>query len=112
MVQLTLEPKDVTYHLENTLRVIQKFVRGGYGNYARDKQFMYHAMQVWDHAKGFESLQKEYCYLPIKIADALLYQGRYAESMIYTTDEYEYLAEKLGDKHHSTLAMIFNKARY
>ena len=111
MLQLTFEHNDKMLHLERTLQQMQHFVLGGFGNYTRDQKFMYHAMAVWDYAKNTEQFRLKYCYLPIKIADALLYQGRYSESLKYTAEEFEFLAQNLGENHHSTLAMLFNKAR-
>ena len=112
VLKITLELNDFVLYLESTLKQMQHFVLGGYGNYSRDRQFMYHGMQVWDHAKEVESLRLKYCYLPIKIVDALLYQGRYSESFDYAAEEYLFLAKNLGECHQSTLAMIYNKARY
>eukprot|EP00795_Rhopilema_esculentum_P005366 gene5366-544_t len=45
------------------------------------------------------------------VSDALLYQGRYFESLDYVCEEYFYLEENLGPGHHATLALVFNKAR-
>ena len=112
VLQLTLATEDILHHLDNALQQMQRFVLGGYGNYSRDKQFVYHAMHVWRHANEIEELRRRYCYLPIKIVDALLYQGRYRESLEYAEEQYEVLMDKLGQDHHSTLAMLFNKARY
>lgn len=112
MLKLTLEEKDGLRHLGNALNKMQKFVLGGFGNYARDRQYMYHAMQIWYHAKSARDLLEQFCYLPVKIVDALLYQGRYQESLEYAMEQHEFLASSLGKDHHSSLAMLFNKARF
>ena len=91
---------------------MQNLVRGGYSNYKNDKQFAYHAMLVWGFGSRDEELRKTFCYLPVKIVDALLYQGRYSESLEYVEKQHTFMKEKMGEKHHSTLALLFNKARY
>lgn len=99
-------------YLEKALEQMQKLVRGGYSNYKNDKQFSYHAMLVWGFGSRDEELRKTFCYLPVKIVDALLYQGRYSESLQYVEEQHRFMKEKLGEMHHSTLALLFNKARY
>ena len=91
---------------------MQKLVRGGYSNYKNDKQFAYHAMLVWGFGGRDEKLRTTFCYLPVKIVDALLYQGRYSESLEYVEQQHTFMKKKMGETHHSTLALLFNKARY
>eukprot|EP00794_Sanderia_malayensis_P010129 gene10129-11164_t len=111
VLQLQLGPNKEGGYLEKVLVQMEKFVQGRYGNFDCDRKFLYHAMAVVEHCSKNLELFEKFCYLPVRLVDAMLYQARYDEATDYAKEQYDFMLKSLGIKHHATLAMQFNVAR-
>eukprot|EP00794_Sanderia_malayensis_P009206 gene9206-10180_t len=101
-------------YLDKVLEQMKTYVRGELGHTHNDRKFVYHAMMAVEHCCGSEknyALLEKYCYVPVKVVDALLCRAQYEEAFDFATKQHDFALIHLGEHHHATLALQYNMAR-